>query len=1633
MDTVSNIYVCNIMGDMLYPLDEIDKSSVSLHELLNGQWELSFTYTKSKDVRSPAYEALEEGMYLYLENKAHFKMRQPSIRIDAATESKEIHAYSCEVELEDKVVTFGINMGEKTSLEYLLNDGKMGLPYVWHENPDDDTSAAHDAVELLCDPYTTKLYDWIVLYNTYVAQLKQFLGWYRAQTLAADGSLTVMRETNEWAFKYCQLILGQITRLCSRAEDINPDHNDDGIEDVVTVEDLLDVNTVDYRFIQYVTEVKSDVPEGETSEVIGYVLGPVVDNDGQPINGESFENRILMLIGFYETYGRQLSLLDIMCAQTNYTWVAGDVYGLNAPDIVFDAEHHNVTPDIYDHLYSKYEVANSRMQFDVDESIYSFWTSTYAQRTNRLVTFDRLTRRINITPVEFIGEDTGIAFDYDQLLNTLNISTNEDTLATRITVHGADDLSIEQVNFGEGYVVDLDYKMNARSADGKRLYVSDTLAEKYADYLDYRETQREIYRAKTAERNALNAEIHTIKYRLPADSFHEEWDTYTDQELYGALKEYSNKLNALQQLYGTDYGFHSQPRDASDTKLPPWVNLLRDTQYAVPEWRLLGQSETVIPRTEVIQRTMYWWDYVAYCQTLTQINIAMQARHMPDVANQYSQITIDSKNADVREMYERITAWETEWSLYGTIELANKIATYDNDLQVMIDNDSVEVKHCAWLDLATKPYEAVTPVAGSNPHADGLLELVGDEYAITDDTLPQAEKTYYSSLQTCFVQQQGMTADAMYNAACEIIEKKKYWAELTEDNQVYFANQAAYSALLDTDIISREAIPWADLTEEQQKRHGNIETGYYYDEYVKVYNNRQSAQDYLDEVTETQLTPKENELQTVQVDRDAIAFNTRLDTCGRFSDYELKILNLLMRDSEYTNQYILTTSLNDTVDALEKMEELYQDATNKVRLFSRPQLVFAVEVDNMLALPEFEAWHGQFTLGNYMYVEYRDGTHTRVRMIGRTYNPCMVRGDLTVQFSNLTYTKNEVSDVENVLGLAQTTTSSGGGGGSSGGSGSGATFEDLLARISQSMLERLLSPEGFVKEVSNVVSSKVVKNKLTSREQVWQSLAQGLANVDGGCLSTGQIRSSATVTHYDDNGQLIVDDNNQPVQFPVSWLNLDDGTFNFGDGSLMFHFGDDGNGNISRDEYGNPIGWLSLKGEIEAHSGNIAGVRIGWPYSLLQSAEDLGNDILAAVANQLCIGGGFISYDAADLEKNVSLGFSRLEAHGSPNRLAMLLNGIDYYDDLPVQSEFTIATNYIKKSSSVMLYHYGIHMDGGTYGHNDAFDSMIHIEMDMDNRKIEISSPSDYAHRWNHDRYVRLNADGTIQATGTIYGASVSATGSMTAGGAISGASLAATNGITGTRIDITPPNERSNSDGIYVTGSYGDTTSWDKRHVIRATNGNTGNESYAELRCNGAIYATNRITGGEVYAGNTNCANGADYAEYFEWMDGNPDNEDRRGRFVTMDGDRVRLATSQDVWLLGIVSGAPSVIGNTAHSYWHDKFLRDEFGTVLTAPVEYPAVLDDSGNVLEAAHTEYEPVVNPEYDPTREYIPREQRPEWAPIGLVGQLTMLDDGTCEVNGFATSADGGIATKADGITNYRVIKRIDSNHIMVAAK
>jgi hypothetical protein len=125
----------------------------------------------------------------------------------------------------------------------------------------------------------------------------------------------------------------------------------------------------------------------------------------------------------------------------------------------------------------------------------------------------------------------------------------------------------------------------------------------------------------------------------------------------------------------------------------------------------------------------------------------------------------------------------------------------------------------------------------------------------------------------------------------------------------------------------------------------------------------------------------------------------------------------------------------------------------------------------------------------------------------------------------------------------------------------------------------------------------------------------------------------------------------------------------------------------------------------------------------------------------------------------------------------------------------------------------------------------------------------------------------------------------------------------------------------------------------------------------------------GNAYADGSWNGGGADYAEYFEWADGNTANEDRRGFSVVLVNNKLRKATADDDAgsIIGVVSGNPSVVGDTDMDAWKHKYLRDDYGTYQR---------NENG----------ERILNPDYDPDQEYTSREDRPEWDTVGLMGKL-----------------------------------------------
>jgi hypothetical protein len=272
----------------------------------------------------------------------------------------------------------------------------------------------------------------------------------------------------------------------------------------------------------------------------------------------------------------------------------------------------------------------------------------------------------------------------------------------------------------------------------------------------------------------------------------------------------------------------------------------------------------------------------------------------------------------------------------------------------------------------------------------------------------------------------------------------------------------------------------------------------------------------------------------------------------------------------------------------------------------------------------------------------------------------------------------------------------------------------------------------------------------------------------------------------------------------------------------------------------------------------------------------------------------------------------------------------------------------------------------------------------------EGAGPYDFAHQFYNQRFVvEGRADATTPGSTRPNGAAIMGIDNGNIGG--SGVQGVHTNNLPGIGIGTSGYATNMTFTGAVFQGISARPSSGDFVQIRSYSQ----NDIVFEVRGNGNVFYAGSVT-----------APGADYAEYFEWADGNPNSEDRVGIAVSLDGNQVRRAVEGDT-VLGVVSGNPSIVGDGAELAWNGMYLRDDWGRVITEEYHAYVWTDEKGKHHSVASFEdtsgvpdtvemttvdglgnklVRPVLNPAYNRDVKYIPRSKRPEWAPIGLMGKL-----------------------------------------------
>lgn len=489
--------------------------------------------------------------------------------------------------------------------------------------------------------------------------------------------------------------------------------------------------------------------------------------------------------------------------------------------------------------------------------------------------------------------------------------------------------------------------------------------------------------------------------------------------------------------------------------------------------------------------------------------IAYREKKRPDF------IELSSKGADLESKIQDITYrapndgcdWE-QWDDM-TEELLNKNMKYYNalltSLQVSVDPDPQYTNPTDGTDPEYIPWKKIDGTIDHERYLDFLYNKAngyGGYYTyiqVKDYILPNIQ----IAIDNLLIPDKEDKHD--YNKEFET-NWDLYGVELLKAKKEFYENELK-------DFAEYEK-PWSDLTDEEKAKYPNE------DSYNRMHDKYVEYSGYLGSETTQgtllfklkQLTDEIEVLKTEQKDisnqkTTMIADVSLENEKWKLSDDEHIIYNTLIHDQTYTNSNIISTSIDSTLDTIKVQETLYQDAIDKISELSQPQYTFTTEMDNLLRLEEFKCWRSSFVLGNFVRLGIRDDYSVKLRLIGRTWNPCAITPDLTVEFSNMITSRSGRNDLTQILQNENERGSSDGG--VALGTGNSKDDKEYLTTL----LQKMISNNLFSNAVTNITGNLQVPSA-TIQKLVGEYLR--FAKIDVGSITGDEASFNKFFSEYID-------------------------------------------------------------------------------------------------------------------------------------------------------------------------------------------------------------------------------------------------------------------------------------------------------------------------------------------------------------------------------------------------------------------------------------------------------------------------------------------------------------------------------------
>lgn len=255
-------------------------------------------------------------------------------------------------------------------------------------------------------------------------------------------------------------------------------------EPVIKGEGLQEIKTVTAHSIEcelntyYLENFKINCGTKDSQEYL------VTDTNGNFNNINSYTNLPYEYISLVNYNNPQLSSLHL--ALQNTGWTVAD----------------NIDNEICE-IKKNYDISST--------SVYSFFMGVVSSSAFVTFQFDRKYKKVGLVKSENLGEDTNIFVSMRTLMKSFEIcASSNDELTTRLYPTGANNLGIEQVNFGKNYITNLDYFMNTLNEYDDYKYVSKELHDKYTLWKNYRETDKVSFNGKQCTRREQYIELSKL-------------------------------------------------------------------------------------------------------------------------------------------------------------------------------------------------------------------------------------------------------------------------------------------------------------------------------------------------------------------------------------------------------------------------------------------------------------------------------------------------------------------------------------------------------------------------------------------------------------------------------------------------------------------------------------------------------------------------------------------------------------------------------------------------------------------------------------------------------------------------------------------------------------------------------------------------------------------------------------------------------------------------------------------------------------------------------------------------------------------------------------------------------------------